>query len=185
MRRTRWLPWARAALACAFVGHVAGDVVFDEREFAHARVPYRWAASEPLVVQAVVVVLAIALLGPLARRAASRRRAAGRGRLIAAFVASQLAVFTVLESTERLAQGEPFVRGLFTSLFVPELVVAVAVAVALAVLASIAVRIVRSTRRPDRGVELCDAPCPLPRSIAPRVLAPLGLGVRAPPLVAG
>jgi hypothetical protein len=185
MRRTPWLPWARAALACALFGHVAGNVVFDEREFAQAGVRYRWAASEPLVAQAAVVLLAIALLGPLARRASSARRPPARRRLIAAFVASQLIVFAVLESTERLAQAEPFSRGLFASLFVPELLVAVAVAVTLAVLASIAVRIARSTRRTDRGVELCDRTPPVPRSIAPRIVAPLALAVRAPPPVTG
>jgi hypothetical protein len=124
---------------------------------------------------------------PRAARAAGIERAATPGAPTAdrGVVASQLVVFAVLESTERLAQAEPFSRGLFASLFVPELLVAVAVAVTLAVLASIAVRIARSTRRTDRGVELCDHTAPVPRSIAPRIVAPLALAVRAPPLVTG
>jgi hypothetical protein len=100
---------------------------------------------------------------------------------VAAFVGTQLAVSLVLEITERLAQDEPFVRGLFASLFVPELVLAIAIAAILALLATLAARLARSIRREDPGEEIDDAVSPPRRVDAHGAIVGLALDVRGPP----
>jgi hypothetical protein len=180
--RPSWVGWARASLALAFVGHAAANVLFDEREFAAAGIRYRWVASEPLLVQGLIVLLLIAAAGPLARRIGpTARRTTSRRSLLAAAAGTHLTIFLALEITERLAQDEPFVGGLFASLFVPELVFALASALVLAVLASLAVRIARSIRRGERTTVITDTVMVRARSVAPRMAVALAVGERAPP----
>jgi hypothetical protein len=186
----RWVRWARASLLVALTGHAIANVFLDEEQFVRAGVEYTWMGSVPLLVQALVLGVVVASLGPLARR--SRRRPSTSGpvrtvrtvRRFAASAGSQLALFLVLELTERLAQSEPFVEGLLGSGFSLELIFALVSAALLAAIATLTARVIDALRRHRRARASTDGPRPFP-SLRPRARSVIVAGgVRAPPAAA-
>src|SRR4026209_2832263 len=114
-RRSRAF-WIRGTLLAAISGHAIANVLLDADQYARAGLAYSWHAYVPLAAQLVVVVTASIAVG----RIDALRRPLGLfvltprlAHLLAAVVASQLALFLILELTERLVQREPFVDGLF------------------------------------------------------------------------
>ncbi len=179
-----WLFWVRGTLLSAICGHAIADALFDADEYQHAGLDYSWSAILPMVIQAFLVVGAWYVLGQIRwqPRAADLRPRRLR-RLLAALIASQVALFILLEVTERIAQRDPFAEGLFGASFMFELSFAVGSALVLAALGFAVLRFIRSIRRQPR---LVPAPLPVPQ---PAVIAPIVRryrrpgGTRAPPLV--
>jgi len=148
--RRSWAFWIRGTLLAAISGHAIANVLLDADQYARAGLAYSWHAYVPLAAQLVVVVAASIAVG----RIAALRRPVGLAslkpklaHLLAGVIASQLALFLILELTERLAQREPFVDGLFGSSFAFELLFALAGALVLAALGAVALRLIRSLRR--------------------------------------
>lgn len=168
--RPRWRFWARGALIAAIAGHWLGNAICDRAEYLDAGWRYTWRASLPILIQTVVVAMVIAGLGlvpdrPFGGRAHARLRG---GALLATLLASQIALFLVLEGTERIIQG-PFAEGGFlASGLVLELLFAIAGALVLLALGSVALRAIRSIRR-----------LPPTARVRPRIVVPVRRVVRA------
>lgn len=148
-RRSRAF-WIRGTLLAAISGHAIANVLLDADQYARAGLAYSWHAYVPLAAQLVVIVAASVAVG----RIAALRRPVGPVRLkprlayvLATVVLSQLALFLILELTERLAQREPFIDGLVGSSFAFEFLFAVIGALVLAAVGAVALRLIRSLRR--------------------------------------
>ncbi|HYG73176.1 MAG TPA: hypothetical protein VEC15_12950 [Actinomycetota bacterium] len=180
----RWVRWARASLLVALAGHGLANVFLDEEQFVRAGLEYTWLASVPLLVQSIVLAAVVASLGPLARRSHRRPSIPDRVRIsrrFAVFAVSQLALFLVLELTERLAQREPFVDGLLGSGFSLELVFALVSAALLAAMASVTAHVIAAVRRRRRVRRSTGRLRPFP-DLRPRARDVIVAGgVRAPP----
>jgi hypothetical protein len=182
--RPRWVPWARASLLCSLLGHVVANAVLDEGQYEAAGLEYGWAASAPLLIQAILVLGVVVALGRLGRRPDASQPPPRRRALLAGFVSSQVLAFLMLEISERLVQHEPFVEGIFSSGFTLELAFALAAAVVLAAVGSVALRIARAIRRSMPTVPRVDLVTPPLSDAPPRRAIALAVGVRAPPVSA-
>ena len=185
-RRT-WVFWARGALLSAVCGHWIANLLFDSREFTRAGLEYTWRANISILIQTLVVLIVVALLGPLSkhRRAQSLIRPA-RSTLapsVGLLIASQLVLFLVLEVSERVVQNEPFADGLLASGFFLELLLAIGSALLLACLGSAAVRAIRSLGRRRATTTNQGRLDQMPRRATPAQTLIVVGDVRAPPLV--
>ena len=70
-RRT-WVFWARGSLLSAVCGHWIANILFDAREFTRAGLEYTWRANISILIQTLVVLIVVALLGPLSKRRHNR-----------------------------------------------------------------------------------------------------------------
>lgn len=146
--RPRWLFWLRGSLLCALGGHWVANAFLDRDQFESVGLEYTWGASLPFLIQALLALAAVLLAGRIARpRRTSPARTPSLPLLLLALAAAQLALFLLLEVSERLVQAEPFVDGLFGSGFALELVLALASAVLLALVGSVAVRAMGTSAR--------------------------------------
>ena len=184
MPTPRWLFWARGTLLCALAGHWIGNLLFDAAEYEQAGVAFTWRALAPIALQTVVILLIVAVLGPIARRTPtprpSRRRARPSG-LLLALITSQLALFLLLEVSERVVQREPFADGLLASGFVFELAFAIGGALLLAALGMAVIRAIRSSTRRPGLTSIHDLVHELPTAFPVVHVARTAGGVRAPP----
>jgi hypothetical protein len=181
----------RASLVTTLIGHWIANAMFDRDQYAGADPRVLAHLDDPLLVQAGLVVLAIAVLTAWDRRR-ERRGIAARSvdlpypQLAALLVGTQLVLFIGLEATERLAivtifPGESDV-GVFGAGFVAELLVAVGSALVLAALGEVTTRIVVLLRpeHPEHAPRVTSIPSLRGFDPTPRMLVGAG-GVRAPP----
>jgi hypothetical protein len=186
--KPRWVFWARGTLLSALCGHWIANAILDAGQYTRAGLEYTWRASLPILVQTILVLLIVIVLGPLADRG---RRAEvlqpvvrpRRTSLLSLLATSQVALFLLLEVSERLIQREPFSGGLLASGFGFELLFAIGSALLLAGLGSVALRVIRSFRRQLTAVTVEDPVVLFPLHVAPAHPPILVGGVRAPPLV--
>jgi hypothetical protein len=159
--------------------------MLDAEQYAKAGIEYTWRASVPIVMQTMLILVVVALLGPLARvrrQAGTARSRRFRGpHVLALLTSAQLLVFLLLEVSERLHQREPFIDGLFASSFGFELLFAVGSAFVLAVLGSFAIRVVRSLRRQATTPTAPEDDGWIPQIIPPPHAVIVVGDVRAPP----
>jgi hypothetical protein len=97
--------------------------------------------------------------------------------------ASQLVLFLLMEVSERIVQHEPFTEGLLASGFAFELLFAIGSALLLGLLGSIAVRVIRVSRRRPMAAKIESRIGLIPQRVAPAHPVIVVGGVRAPPLV--
>ena len=55
-------------LLSAICGHWIANLLFDAREFTQAGLEYTWRANISILIQTLVVLIVVALLGPLSKR---------------------------------------------------------------------------------------------------------------------
>jgi hypothetical protein len=179
-----WLFWVRGTLLSAICGHAIANALFDADEYRRAGLDYSWSAILPMVIQAFLVVGVWYVLGRIRwQPRATDLRPRRLRRLLAALIASQVALFILLEVTERIAQRDPFAEGLFGASFMFELSFAVGSALVLAALGFAVLRFIKTIRRQPL---LVPAPHPIP--LLPAVVPIVRRsrqpgGTRAPPLV--
>lgn len=181
----------RASLATTLIGHWIANALFDRDQYPGAHPSVLARLDDPLLVQAGLVVFAIAALTAWDRRR-RRRGIAGASvrlpsrQLATLLIGTQLVLFLGMEATERLAigtivPGEGEV-GVFGVGFVAELVVALGSALVIAAIGEVTTRIVELLRPPvtERAHRVTSIPSMRGFALAPGVLVGAG-GVRAPP----
>jgi hypothetical protein len=181
----------RASLVTTLIGHWIANAMFDRDQYAGAHPRVLAHLDDPLLVQAGLVVLAIAVLTAWDRRR-ERRGIAARSvdltyqHLVALLIGTQLILFLGMEATERLAIGTILPGGgdvgVFGAGFVAELIVALGSALVLAALGEVTTRIGEQLRpqHPERAPRFTPIPSSRGFDPTPRVLVGAG-GVRAPP----
>lgn len=182
-----WVFWARGALLSAVCGHWIANILFDAREFTRAGLEYTWRANISILIQTLVVLIVVALLGPLSKRRHPQNSIRHPGSTlfpsVALLITSQLVLFLVLEISERVVQNEPFADGLLASGFFLELLLAIGSALLLACLGSAAVRAIRSLGRRRVIATNQGRLDQMPRHATPAQSLIVVGDVRAPPLV--
>ena len=193
MSEARRFPLLRAIVATALLGHWVANAVADPGEYAAVGLRYEGRALVPILAQTALGVLAIILLGVIARRRAHLIPAAERlprPILTAIVMATQVALAAGMEVTERIAigdaYGQAFRTGVLDRGFALELGIALISAVILVALTLALAKVVRAIRaqwlgplRPAaaRRARPIDACLPLPAISR-------GGGGRAPPAAA-
>lgn len=179
--------WVRGTLLSAICGQWVAHLLLDPNEYAEAGLRFTWRASVPIVVQTMLVLVIVAALGRLCARRGSGERTSIRRRLtasqlLAILAMSQLALFFLMEVSERLVQREPFTEGLFASGFALEILFALVSALLLVLLGSIALRVIRSIRRQAPSISASDSIGPILEIDAQARLAATQGDPRAPPI---
>jgi hypothetical protein len=187
------LPLVRAALVSALVGHWIANAIADPLEYASVGLRYEGEAFRPIAFQTAAVL--VALIGlTIAPRLRVRWRldapplVSSKAALTLLLTSLQVALFGVMEISERIALGESYAAafrgGILDGGFALELVVAIASALVLVALAIVVTRAVksiltRSRERPPSREPVQHAEAPFVRPVL--ILAGSG-GMRAPPI---
>jgi hypothetical protein len=177
----------RAAIITSLVGHWVANALFDADQYAGAGDRILGLLDLPILVQALLGLIALALLSWRDRRAREGSSLAGwgRARLAVLLVGLVCVLFVGMESSERLTievlAGEQADVRVFGEGFVAELLVAVGSALMLAILGATTKRIL-GPLRPRRVAASSSRGSLLGPGFRPalRVLSGAG-GVRAPP----
>ena len=146
-----FLLWARGALLAALGGHWLGNLLLDEGRYVDEGLSHAAPASLPILVQSIVVAAIVLLLRPQVLHASPRIQLAVQrltpARAVAWLIAVQVGLFIFLEGSERIAHGEAFSGGTFSSGFFVELALALAIALVLTAIGMVAARAIGAPRR--------------------------------------
>lgn len=191
------IPLLRTTLIAALLGHGVANWLFEAGQYEGAPALVTSHLSDPLIVQTSIVVGLVALITlwrwyrePGGHHVAPGGAGGHTTRLVAGFTVLQLALFGVLETSERIwiqsLTGYQEVAPLGDG-FLTELLVAVAVACLMALLATVTLRAIRKARTSSSMPRArTEAPLRPQRALgapSPQVLAGSG-AVRAPPVAA-
>ena len=146
-----FLLWARGALLAALGGHWLGNLLLDEGHYVDAGLSRVTPASLPILVQTILVAAVVLLLRPQLLHASPRIQLAVQrltpGRAVAWLITAQVGLFIFLEGSERIAHGEAFSGGTFSSGFFVEVALALAIALLLTAIGMVAARAIGTPRR--------------------------------------